>query len=144
MISRAVLVTAALAAGVAIANGQDVIAERKALMKQNNEQIRIGAAMIKGERPFDLEKAQAIFSDLAEKAAKLPNLFPENSKIGDTRALSDIWNEPQEWREAIDKFAADIKAAQAMTKDAQSFKITFSRVGQNCLECHEEFRKRQK
>jgi cytochrome c556 len=144
MVGRVVLAIAMLAAGHAAAIAQDVIAERKALMKRSSEQITIGAAMTKGEQPFDLEKAQAIFRDFAEKAAKLPGLFPANSKIGDTRALSDIWNEPQEWKAAIEKFAADVKAAQTATKDAQSFKMAFAKVGKNCVECHEEFRKRQR
>ncbi len=144
MVSRAVLAIAALAISVTAVIAQDVIAERKALMKRSDEQVRIGTAMIKGEQPFDLEKAQAIFSVFAEKAAKLPSLFPASSKTGDTRALPDIWNEPQEWKAAIEKFAADVKAAQAATKDAQSFKMAFARVGKNCVECHEEFRRRQR
>ena len=44
------IVIIGLAAGVATAQ-QDPIAARKALMKDNGDQAKIGAAMVKGESP---------------------------------------------------------------------------------------------
>jgi cytochrome c556 len=41
---------------------QDPIAARKALMKENGDQAKIGAAMAKSETPFDLAKAHKIFA----------------------------------------------------------------------------------
>src|SRR5437764_10156866 len=48
-----------LGASVAFAQ-QDLVKNRKALMKDNADQAKIGAAMIKGQEPFDLVKAQKI------------------------------------------------------------------------------------
>jgi len=45
-----------LAISVATAQ-QDPIAARKALMKDNGDQAKIGAAMVKGEAPFALRAA---------------------------------------------------------------------------------------
>jgi len=143
MMSRTVLAIAALAIGITAVVAQDVIAERKALMKRSGDQGKIGVQMIKGEAPFDLAKAQGIFNVYSDKAAKLISLFPESSKSGDTRALPAIWEKPAEWKASIDKFAADIKAAQAATKDAESFKTAFETVGKNCGGCHRIFRKPQ-
>ena len=50
-----------LGASVAFAQ-QDSVKDRKALMKDNADQAKIGAAMIKGQEPFDLVKAQKIFA----------------------------------------------------------------------------------
>src|ERR1700694_4139420 len=112
MISRTVLAVAALALGVTAVVAQDVVAERKALMKRSGEQARIGVAMVKGEQPYDQAKAQAIFAAFLDKADKMRTLFPESSKTGDHRSLPAIWDKPAEWKAAIDKFEADTKAAQ--------------------------------
>ena len=57
---------------------QDPIAARKALMKENGDQAKIGAAMAKAETPFDLAKAHKIFATFQDTAAKGPALFQEN------------------------------------------------------------------
>lgn len=145
MISRTVLAIAALALalGVTAVVAQDVVAERKALMKRSGEQARIGVAMVKGDQPYDQAKAQAIFAAYADKAAKMKTLFPESSKTGDHRSLPAIWEKSAEWNAAIDKFANDIKAAQVAAKDLDSFKAAFEAVGKDCGGCHQPFRKPQ-
>jgi cytochrome c556 len=44
---------------------QDPIAARKALMKENGDQAKIGAAMAKGETPFDLVKGSQDLRDVS-------------------------------------------------------------------------------
>jgi cytochrome c556 len=141
---RIVLVAAAMAVGATAVVAQgDVIAERKALMKRSGEQARAGAQMVRGEAPYDQAKAQAVLANFADKANKLPNLFPATSRTGETRALPAIWEKPTEFKAAVDKFGADVKAAQANTKDLDSFKTSFAAVGRNCGTCHEAFRRPQ-
>ncbi len=143
MIRRTVLAVAALALGVTAVVAQDVIAERKALMKRSGEQARIGVAIVKGEQPYDQAKVNAIYAAYLDKAAKMRTLFPESSKTGDHRALPAIWDKPADWNAAIDKFEADTKAAQASAKDLDSFKAGFEAVGKDCGGCHQPFRKPQ-
>ncbi len=138
---RTVLAVVTVAVGVTAALAQDIIAERQQLMKRSGAQSKAGAAMVRGKAPFDLAKAQAIFVVYADKAAKLPNLFPPTSKTGgDTRAAPAIWDDPKGFSAAIAKFAADVKAAQGSVKDADSFKVAFVEVSKNCGSCHEKFR----
>src|SRR5579871_3153207 len=83
--------TIGFAAGVATAQ-PDPIAARKALMKANGDHAKIGAAMVKGETPFELAKAREIFAVFEETAQKAPALFPDNSKTGgETAADPKIW-----------------------------------------------------
>jgi cytochrome c556 len=141
---RAMLAIATVAAvGVTAAFAQDVIAERKALMKKSGDQARLGAQMVRGEQPFDLAKAQGIFDVYIHKAEQLERLFPASSKSGDTRALPAIWDKPNDWKAAIQKFETDSKKAKADTKDLNSFKTAFVAAGRNCSGCHEPFRKPQ-
>ena len=74
---RTMFAVAAIALGVGVAVAQqDPIAARKSLMKANGDQAKIGAAMMKGEAPFDLDKAHKIFATLEDAAAKMPSLVP--------------------------------------------------------------------
>jgi cytochrome c556 len=139
---RTVIAVAAIALGVtALAAQSDPIATRKALMKEVGAQTKTGGGMAKGEAPYDQSKAQTIFATYVDAAAKLPTLFPENSKTGgDTAALPAIWTNMGDVKARYDKFGADAKAAQSSVKDLDSFKAAFGGVTKNCGGCHETYR----
>ncbi len=131
----------ALGLGVAVAQ-QGPIAARKALMKTNGDQAKIGAAMLKGEAPFELEKAQKIFASWEDAAAKMPALFPDNSKVGgETAADPKIWENMDDFKARFAKFGIDAKDAAAKVTDLDSFKAAFGSIGKNdCGGCHEKYR----
>lgn len=141
MIARVVLATAVAAFGVtAVIAQSDPIAARKALMKDNGAQSRIAREMIDGKRPFDLAAAQKIFATFADVAGKMPALFPDNSKTGDTKALPVIWEKKSEFDAAFAKFGADAKAAGAKVKDVDTLKAAIGEVGKDCGGCHNTYR----
>jgi cytochrome c556 len=142
---RTVLTVTAVALGVtAVAAQQDPIAARKALMKANGEQARIGTQMVKGEAPFDLAKAKRIFSTYQDAAQKMPALFPDNSKTGgETAASPRIWENKADVAAKFSKFGNDAKAAEAAVKDLDTFKARFPEVQKNCGGCHETYRIRK-
>ena len=140
---RTVFVIAAIALGVGAAVAQqDPIAARKALMKANGDQAKIGVAMIKGEAPFDIEKVHKLFATLQDAAAKMPSLFPDNSKEGgETAADPKIWANMDDFKARFAKFGTDAKDADAKVTDLDSFKAAFGNIGKNdCGSCHEQYR----
>jgi cytochrome c556 len=138
---RTVLAVTALALGLSTAIAQDPIAARKAIMKENGKMSAQAAKFIKGEEPFDLAKAKAIFAQYQDAAAKMPNLFPDNSKTGgETAALPPIWEKKADFDAKFVKFGADAKDAAAKVKDEASFKEAFPVVQKNCGGCHETYR----
>lgn len=144
MIRKLLVVCAVLMLGVTAAAAQscqDVVDKRQALMKKSAAVGKDGSAMIRGDTPFDLAKAQAILATFAEDATALPSLFPDCSKTGEhSTAAPAIWEKPDDFKAAIVKFAADVKAAQDTTKDLDSFKTNFQTIGKNCGSCHQTFR----
>src|SRR4051812_9529880 len=111
---RTVLAIAALAVGVTVAVAQDPIAARKAIMKENGQQARVGASMMKGDTPFDLAKAKAIFAAYASAAEKMPTLYPDNSKTGgETSASPKVWEDKAGFAAAFAKFGKEAKEAEA-------------------------------
>jgi cytochrome c556 len=137
---RILLAAGALAIGVTAVVAQDVIASRKQLMKANGDQAKIGSAMVKGDAPFDLAKAKAVFATYAESAVKMTPMFPVGSNAGDTTAAPKIWEAKADFDAKLKKFGDDSKAAEAATKDLDSFKSQFGAVMRNCGGCHETYR----
>jgi cytochrome c556 len=142
MIFRAVCVTLAIALGAtAVVAQSSAIAERKALMKSVGAAAKTGAGFMKGSTPYDNAKAVEVFATYASVAAKMPALFPDDSKTGgDTTASPKIWADKPAFLAAMAKFESESKAAQASVKDLDSFKAAFGNTGKLCGACHETFR----
>jgi cytochrome c556 len=139
---RVMLAAGALVLAATVAAAQsDAIAARKALMKANGEQAKVGAAIAKGEAPFDAAKVQTIFATFVNAADKAPALFPDNSKTGGkTEALPAIWRNKVDFEARLAKFGADAKAAQDEVKDLATFKAVWSGlIRKNCTGCHEKY-----
>ena len=126
----------------AFAQPADPIATRQALMKQNGKDTKAGAALAKGEVPYDAARAAMLFKDMNEVANNYGKHFPANSQTGgDTEAAPAIWTKPAEFKAALAKFQADTKAAMAAKPvTVEAFRVQFGAVTANCKSCHESFR----
>jgi cytochrome c556 len=153
---RNVLAAASAAAivlglGAAMAQ-QDVIKERKDLMKANGDQAKIATAMAKGEKPFDLATAHKIFAQFEDAAAKMPNLYPASSKSEEGSPSADkfsptekVWSDMADFKARFAKFGDDAKKANATVKDLDSFKAAIGNIGKNdCGGCHHDYRSEKK
>jgi cytochrome c556 len=141
LIRTACVVVAIAFSATAVIAQSDPISQRKETMKGVGGQARVGAQMVKGDAPFDLTKAKAVFATFASAAAKMPSLFPDNSKTGgETTAAPKIWEDMNGFKAGFAKFEAEAKAAEASVKDLDSFKVAFGNMGKNCGGCHETFR----
>jgi|SRR3984957_15617099 cytochrome c556 len=143
MMIRTVFAVAAIALGVVAATAQqDPIAARRALMKANGDAAKTASAMNKGEAPFDLAAAHKIFATFEDAAAKMPALFPDDSKTGgDTAADPKIWENMADFKARFAKFGEDAKAADASVKDLDGFKAAMGDIGKNdCGSCHQTYR----
>ena len=136
-----------LAVGFAVAQ-QDVIKERKDLMKANGAQAKIGADMMKGEKPFDLAAVHKMFATFENAANKMPDLYPAGSKDESGSSAADkfsptdkVWTDMADFKARFTKFAADAKAADASVKDVATLKAAMGNIGKNdCGACHHTYR----
>ncbi len=136
----AALAVAAFGATAVVAQ-QDPIAARKALMKSNGHAAGALAKMVKGDEPFDLAAAKKSFATFEDAAAKMPALYPDNSKTGgETSAAPKIWEDMADFKAKFVKFGEDAKAADASVKDLDSLKAAMGGLGKNCGGCHEVYR----
>ena len=144
MIIRSILAVTALAVGVTAVVAQgDPIAQRRAAMKAVGDQNRVATEMIEGKTPFNADAAKKVLATFNDSASKLPNLFPDNSKTGDTNALPAIWENKADFTAKAAKFASDAKAAEGKVTNIDTFKTEMAEVRKNCGGCHQTYRKRQ-
>ncbi len=141
---RIAAAVAALAVGATVVYAQSAaIGQRKDILKSFGGAMKEPGGMMKGEVPFDLAKVQVSLKTLSDGAPKLKDLFPDDSKAGDTAALPAIWEKKADFTGRFDKLAADATAAAAAIKDEASFKAEWPKIGANCGGCHKEYRKPQ-
>ncbi len=143
---RTAFVAAVLGVGVfgigltAVVAQSDPTTERRNTMKGVGAATRDGAAIAKGEVPFDAAKAQAVFKVYADASKKMPGLFPDSAKTGgDTTASPKIWEDQAGFKAAFAKFETDA-AAGAAVADVGGFRTAFGNVTKNCGTCHETYR----
>ncbi len=141
---RTVLAVAVFAFGVsAVVAQSDPIAARKALMKTNGDQNRVGTEMIDGKRPFDLDAAKKVLTTFSESGETAKALFPDNSKTGgDTASLPAIWENKADFEAKLAKFSSEAKAAAAAVTNLDTFKAQIAEVRKNCGGCHTPYRKK--
>lgn len=128
----------ALSAGLAIA-ADDPIKARQALMKEIGDQTKAGAAMLKGEAPFDAAKAQAIFTTYGANMPKFTALFPKGSEGGDS--TDAVWNDNAGFVEAIARFNKLVADNAGNAGTEAGFKTAFAEVAQDCRACHRLYKK---
>ncbi len=145
---RFLSVAAAILVGGTVAYAQvaggDAIKQRKAAMKELSGAGKSNAQMVKGEKPFDAATAKANLEKIAAAAIKSKDLYPDNSKTGETAALPAVWEKKADFMAKFDKLAADAKAVAASVKDKDSLAAGIKRVGANCGSCHKDYRAKKK
>lgn len=140
IVSAAVVAAVTMGATAVLAQ-QNPIVERQDLMKANGKHAKLGAQMAKGEKPFDLAAAKEIFATFEKSAAKMPDLFPADSKTGHkTTAAPKIWEDMADFKARFKKFEEDSKKAEASVTDLASFRTAFGGIGKECGGCHREYR----
>jgi len=135
------------------ASGEEVIKARVHFMEEDiGREWKVLANFAKNGKGSlaDVEKSA---NALAALAKKIPGHFPKDTGRGSfpddvTRALPEIWKDPQEFEKATQHFASEsaklARLANAGDKDAvvaligPSGRYPQTKIG--CAECHESFR----
>ena len=146
---RTVLATAAIVVGVtAVAAQSDPIRQRNALMSSMwKDGLGAPFRMSKGREPFDEQKAEAGLAKMAEIAAKLPPLWPPNSKPPakpDSKYSSSlkIWDNKPDFDAKLAKLTQTINESRGKAKNPESLQTIVTNINQSCDSCHESYQVR--
>lgn len=138
---RIALAAVIIAIGIAgVAAQVDAIKTRQALMKGNDAGGRLLSQMARGRVPFDAAKADAAFAQFADTAGKVPGLFPDNSKTGDTKASPKVWQNKADFDAKAAEFAKVVAENRPKVKTLDGVKAALPVVGKACDNCHDQYR----
>ncbi len=130
-----------LATSLVIAS--DVVEVRTAAM----DTIRFGASkavpMIKGERPFDPELAEAVLRMTYTGALAFQGKFPEGSVH--KGANPAIWEDKSDFEAKVVDFIKDAKAGvDAKPQTVEAFNAVYDELLADCASCHKLYRIKDK
>lgn len=142
-VAMAVAVAVTLPVHAQFAKPEDAVKYRKASFTVMAAHFGRLGAMATGRAPFDAKQAQDNM-EVVSALAKLPwTAFGEGTDKGDTRAKPEIWKESAKFKEAADKFQAEVAKvnAAAKTGNLDNLKAAFGPAAASCKACHDNFRK---
>jgi cytochrome c556 len=120
---------------VAPATPEEAVAARKALMREDGALMReIGG--------LTGDEAVAALETVLTNYTHIPDLFPEGSIVGDSKALPAIWENWDEFVAIVEtgKQAATDAIAAAEAGDAAAYQAAYQALGATCGQCHQQFR----
>ncbi len=127
------------------AQNLEVIKARKDLLSDMGDAAKQPGKMMKQEIPFDADTVRASLDVFIEKASKLPELFPEDSKTGGkTEALPAIWENKNDVISRFKKLVQTAQAAKENVGDEFDFIDAWPKVVGNCGGCHKKYRVEKK
>lgn len=138
------VVAGLLVASSALAADQAVEA-RETVMKTMGQQLGTLGRMAKGEMDYDAATAQAAAAALLEAAQTDPATLwvegTDNMTVEETRALPDIWDNPEDFEA---RRATLVEAAMQMNEAAgsslQEMQAAMGGLGGACGGCHQAYR----
>jgi cytochrome c556 len=141
-ISLAALLATGLAATATAQDSTGYQVDRHTMMEQVGEATRVLGGMARGDAPYEAGSAVNGMRVYLAVAAAWPHMFPEGTETGnDTRAAPAIWEDPEGFVAASEKFEADAAAAiETAGNGFDAFRAAFGSVAQNCRSCHEDYR----
>jgi cytochrome c556 len=138
---RQLLIAAMLTASASYAWADSpAIGQRQALLKEMGNATGPVGKMLRGDETFDLGKVQAALKVIVANTTKLPDLFPDDSQTGKTKALPAIWQNKSDVVTRFGKLHADAEAAVGAITSEASFKAEMPKVLGNCGACHQNYR----
>ncbi len=145
---RTIIVAAAGAASLSAAamahdGATGIVMHRMEAMKEISESMKVLAAMVKGEKPFDADMVHGSAVIMANHAKHMPHMFPEGSLDKPTEALPVIWARWDDFTGIAKKMETDALALAETGKtasSAQDIMPALGEVGKSCKACHQDFR----
>ncbi|MBO6558335.1 MAG: cytochrome c [Pseudomonadales bacterium] len=140
MKKQIVLLAALLLPVGVVADGKVETEYRQAVMKSIGGHMVSMGTILKNRVHFeDLALHARGLAALAEVA---PNVFPDGSQTEKSKSLDSVWEDPEGFKAAMDKF---VSAAQDMSAAAESGDMSrvgpaIQALGGSCKGCHDDYK----
>ena len=141
LISRSIVLGAAIAVGSLAIAGDDPQHARHELMEEVGDAAKPVGQMLRGNAEFDAAVLTASMQTFVDAAKTFGDLFPEGSDTGKTRAAPAIWEDRAGFDKALAEFGAAAEAVLAANPGSlEDAKPVVGPVFNTCRTCHESYR----
>jgi cytochrome c556 len=144
VLSTVVLVTLVATSSVAAAQRkpEDVIKFRKGAYQVMGWYMSPMGQMVKGQQPFDQNAFVRNATIVEQMSRVVTDAFAPGSDKGDTRARPEIWQQPEKFKEALERFQAEATKMTEVSKQGNPDQIRsqFGTLAKSCSHCHDQFR----
>lgn len=137
---NSVLVLVCLGSGqLALADGEVETQYRQAVMKSIGGHMSSMGTILKNQ--VHMEDLVFHARGLAGLADIAPEVFPEGSDTEKSKALPAVWENPEEFGKAMDRFidAAEGMVTAAANEDMSEIIPAIQALGGSCKGCHDDF-----
>ena len=122
---------------------KDQIKHREAIMEAIGGHMSAIFSTLAG--PPEMQKNFAFHADSLLHLSNIAvDVFPEGSGEGKTEALKDIWEKPDEFKQAMDLFLERVATLEETIDgggDVISIAAAAKKLGGACKGCHDDFKK---
>lgn len=132
-----------VATGAQAASNKSVIKHRQGIMEAIGGHFSAAFSSMRGMEQFDGN--QSFHAESVARLAKISvDVFPAGSGDGKTKASAAIWEKPEAFRKAMDKFLlkADEFAAASKSNDIKTYAAAAKALGGTCKGCHDDFKEK--
>jgi cytochrome c556 len=123
---------------------QQAIKARKAVYTLIANSFGPLSTVAQGKAPYDNADALKRAERLSVLAAYVPDVFPEISNGGETKAKPEIWSNradfDQRSKQLLDDANALLRTVKQDGKESDTFKNAVSTVAKDCKGCHDLYR----
>jgi cytochrome c556 len=144
IVAAGLIVSTLLAAHAAEPDPTDIVKYRKSVMQSQREHMDAARAIIQGKVGYTDQLANHIRS-LEATTGDIASLFPQDSAVGDSRAMGVVWTNNAEFQMRA-KDAQQKSAALARTfaaGDTQNYSARLDDLLDSCKSCHKDFRRKE-
>ena len=119
-----------------------VLTKRRAVFKQYTRMLEPIGLVANGRKEFKRDEFLANVQDLEKLADKPWAYFPEDGNYPPTRALPEVWSQPEKFRQAQQNFEATVHQLALTAQNGSQAEISTAvdAVTQSCKSCHHDFR----
>jgi cytochrome c556 len=124
-------------------NPEEIVKYRQAVMKSQAGHMAAVAAIVQGKVDYKDQLVDHVKA-LEATSRDIARLFPKDSDIANSKALSETWSNYAEFqKQAKDTQQKSSALAQAVAAgDKQNYGARFKDLQESCKGCHKDFRKK--
>lgn len=118
------------------------VTKRERIFKENIRTFEAMGLMIRDKEPYSAKEFLGYAQQLKALSTQPWAYFPPGSDYAPSRALPAVWQQPEAFKQAQEKFtvAAAQLADVAQTGKLDQIKPIYNQVKESCASCHHDFR----